>query len=293
MQVGKDSARETSNWARAFKCKQASLPISYLGFPLGGRPGLKNFWFPLVPKIEKRLASWKRKFLSKGGKLVLINSVISSIPTYFLSIFKIPIGVAQSIERIQRSFLWGDGVHKRKLHAVRWEEVCKRKANGGLGIRRILDKNKALLAKWLWRFGKEGQSLWRRVICFKYQIHEKSLYWKWKGVKFNSFFVKWIEGLLKEDTNTAWVINKGLQTLVGCGDRADFWTEILIEGRSLKESFPRCFALAVNKMGVVQDFGKWDEVKWVWKIDTRRAVFDWEQDQWRCFMAVLECIPKK
>ncbi|KAK2640722.1 hypothetical protein Ddye_022485 [Dipteronia dyeriana] len=58
--VGMNREREISVWASAFKCKQASLPISYLEFPLEARPRSKNFWIPLVSKIEKRLSRWKR-----------------------------------------------------------------------------------------------------------------------------------------------------------------------------------------------------------------------------------------
>ena len=114
--------------------------------------------------------------MSNGGRLVLINSVISSIPTYFLSVFKIPVGVAQTIKKLQRNFLWGDGVLKKKLHVVKWSEVCKRKTYDGLGSGRILDKNKAMLAKWMWRFGIEEDSLWRKVICSKYKVQEGVLF---------------------------------------------------------------------------------------------------------------------
>ena len=111
----------------------------------------------------------------------MIKSVISTIPTYFLSVFKMPMGVAKKIEKLQRGFLWGDGVIKRKLHAVSWNEVCKRKSQGGLGIGRIVDKNVAMLVKWMWRFSKEDHSLWRRVICSKYKIDESLLSWDWIG----------------------------------------------------------------------------------------------------------------
>ncbi|KAK3206438.1 hypothetical protein Dsin_020484 [Dipteronia sinensis] len=106
---------------------------------MGARPGRKSFWNPIVNKIEKRLAPWKKRFLSKSGRLVLIKSVLASIPNYFLSIFKIPVGVAQKIEKIQWSFLWGDDKFKRKVHAVNWVEVCKSKDKGGLGIGRVVD----------------------------------------------------------------------------------------------------------------------------------------------------------
>ncbi|KAK3222180.1 hypothetical protein Dsin_009205 [Dipteronia sinensis] len=119
VKVGKSGATNT-NWAKVFKCKEATFPITYLGLPLGARPSSKAFWNPILNRIQKRLAPWKRNFLNKGGRLVLIKAVLASIPSYYMSVFKVPIGVANDIEKIQRSFFWGDGVAKRKLHAVNW-----------------------------------------------------------------------------------------------------------------------------------------------------------------------------
>ncbi|KAK3175424.1 hypothetical protein Dsin_032738 [Dipteronia sinensis] len=130
--------------------------------PIGGEeeePCSKSFWNPVVKRIEDRLAPWKRKLLSKAGRVVLIKSVLA---TFFMSVFKMPVGVAHNIERLQRNFLWGDGIEKRKLHAVDWNSVCKSEKKGGLGIGRMLNKNDGMLAKWVWRFGREDSPYERR-----------------------------------------------------------------------------------------------------------------------------------
>ncbi|KAK2638181.1 hypothetical protein Ddye_025976 [Dipteronia dyeriana] len=113
-------------WAESFRCMKDCLPITYLGLPLGGRPRLRSFWHPLLFRIQSRLAPWKRKFLNKGGRLVLVNSVLSSLPIYFMPVHRLPISVAKDIEKLQRSFFWGDRVEKRKLQAVDWELVFGR-----------------------------------------------------------------------------------------------------------------------------------------------------------------------
>ena len=95
---------------------------------------------------------------------MLLKSTLSSLPTYFLSLFTIPTYVANKIEKLHRDFLWGDS----KYHLVGWDKVCVPIANGGLGIRKIITFNKALLGKWLWWFGKEEDRLWRRVVVSKY-----------------------------------------------------------------------------------------------------------------------------
>ncbi|KAL5555778.1 hypothetical protein UlMin_038014 [Ulmus minor] len=75
-------------------CGKDSWPMNYLGFPLGGNPNSIEFWNPVVEKVGKRLDGWKKAFLSKRGRLTLIQSVLSSIPIYFMSLFKLPKVVA-------------------------------------------------------------------------------------------------------------------------------------------------------------------------------------------------------
>ena len=108
-----------------------------------------------MEKFERKLAGWKKLYLSKGGRLILLKSTLSSLPIYFLSLFTIPTHVANKIEKLQRDFLWGDS----KTHLIEWDKFCAPIANGGLGIRKLTTFNKALLGKWLWRFGKEEDRL--------------------------------------------------------------------------------------------------------------------------------------
>jgi hypothetical protein len=148
-------------------CNIGDLPLSYLGMPLGASFKAVTVWNPILEKLDRRLSGWQKLYLSKGGRLTLLKSTLSSLPTYFMSLFTIPISVVRRIEKLQRNFLWGGMGDEFKYHLVGWDTVCTPKEAGGLGVRSLFWTNKALLGKWLWRFGLEDQHLWRRVIVAK------------------------------------------------------------------------------------------------------------------------------
>ena len=135
--------------------------------PLGAHYKDSSIWNPIIEKMEKRLFGWKQLYLSKGVRLTLLKSTLSPL-IYFLSLFTIPQAMVARIERIQRNFLWGASKDVFKYPLVVWDKVYLPVENGGLGIQRIGLFNKALLGKWLWRFGKERNRLWCLVIAIKY-----------------------------------------------------------------------------------------------------------------------------
>ena len=78
----------------------------------------------MIERIFRRLDGWQKAYLSFGGKITLIHLCLSHIPSYFLSLFKIPVSVAAKVERMQRDFLWsGVGEGKRDILLVRMQCV--------------------------------------------------------------------------------------------------------------------------------------------------------------------------
>jgi hypothetical protein len=115
-------------------CEVGTLPIPYFGHPLGSRFKDKASWNGVVEKSIRTLASWKKMYLSKGGRIALIKSTLSNFPTYLLSILPILVAVAKRIESIQCGFLWGGIGEEFKFHLVNWPKVCLPVREGGLGI---------------------------------------------------------------------------------------------------------------------------------------------------------------
>jgi hypothetical protein len=64
--------------------------MKYLGVPIDKKKINKNLWIPMIEKLEKRLAGWQGRFLSLGGRLTLLNSCLSNVPLYMLSIYPAP-----------------------------------------------------------------------------------------------------------------------------------------------------------------------------------------------------------
>ena len=140
-------------------CKVGLMPTVYLGLPLGAHHKAVSIWDGVEERMKKRLAQWKRHYISKGGCITLIKCTMASLPIYNMSLFRMPKSVVNRLEKLQRDFLWGRGSLERKVHLINWEVVCTQREKGGIGIRKIDSLNKALLGKWLWRFAVEKDNL--------------------------------------------------------------------------------------------------------------------------------------
>ena len=145
-------------------CKPATMPTSYLGFPLSTTPLKASDWSFLTEKIDKKLSAWKDKLLSLGGRLALVNLVLSALPTYWMSTYLLPTSVINTIDKWRRKFLWrGDKQCKRGHCLASWDTICKLKRYGGLGILNLSLHNKCLLKRW-WRYANEPLETWRMLI---------------------------------------------------------------------------------------------------------------------------------
>ena len=162
------SLGDVNQLAGLLGCGTSTLPLKYLGLPLWASFKLKTMWVELEELMTRRLAPWKRSYLSKGGKVTLIKSTLSNLPTYMLSLFPIPAYMAKRIKKIQRDFLWGGLDDEVKMHLVERDKVYSPIDEGGVGIWNVGRFNQALLGKWLWRFAHEEGAWWRSVLVAKY-----------------------------------------------------------------------------------------------------------------------------
>ncbi|KAG2682775.1 hypothetical protein I3843_10G000300 [Carya illinoinensis] len=251
--------------------------MRYLGLHLGASFKSVNIWDRVIEKIERRLASCKMIYLTKGGRLTLIKSTFSNLPIYFLSLFLLPARVEKRIESLFRNFLWVGKGDEKKIHLVGWKKVCQPIDCGGLGIKNLSLFNRALLGKWLWRYHLESNAFWKNVIA----------------IKFGSMWGGWCS----KDTSRAYgvslwkFIRKGwgffsdhIRLKVRDGKRTLLWHDLWCGVSPLKQDFPSRFRIARDQNAAVGKSFCGIDNNIQWNVIFIRDVNDWEVDDVKAFL---------
>nr|KYP62048.1 hypothetical protein KK1_016568 [Cajanus cajan] len=77
-----------------------ALPFLYLGIPIGANLRKTEMWKPVILEFSKKLAIWKSSFLSMAAQVCLINLILSSLPLYYMSFYKMPNQVVVKLKSI-------------------------------------------------------------------------------------------------------------------------------------------------------------------------------------------------
>ncbi|KAK1289247.1 hypothetical protein QJS10_CPB18g00705 [Acorus calamus] len=88
-----------------FSCPVKYFPMRYLGLPLSLRSLSLREWAPLVQWFERRLDDWAGRLMSTGGSLVLLQAVLTNLPIFMLSLFKIPMANLHRLDMLRWRFL--------------------------------------------------------------------------------------------------------------------------------------------------------------------------------------------
>lgn len=136
--------------------------------------------------------------------------------SYIMSTYLLPKSICHKMDPLFRRFWWGFKDDARGLCLKAWDTICTRKSNGGLGLRRMWDQNKAQIAKLGWAVVSSEDRLWVRLLRFKYLGHvplrnhlpSSKASWVWQGI-----------------TQCKDLVLKGACLMIGNGVGIDIWED--------------------------------------------------------------------
>jgi hypothetical protein len=164
-----------------------------------------------------RLKGWKGKLMSKKGRLTLINSVITSIATYFLTIFPAKKWMIKSFNKLRQNFLWTpDEEASGGKCLVSWQRICAPTMYGGLGVKDIQAFSRALRLRWEW---------------FRWTERDRP----------------WVGSEMPCDQSDKDLFASCTSVSIGNGEIARFWSDRWLNGQAPRVLAPLCYNLAVRK----------------------------------------------
>lgn len=146
----------------------------------------------------------------------MIQSVLSAIPSYSMSLFLYPKQLYVSVNGLFLQFWRGGDAHQRKLHWVSWQRSCSSKSRGGLGFRDFKKFNLAYLAKQGWRLFHNQDSLWTRL--WKGIYFPRSSFWQATPKRGSSWICQ--NMLVGQD-----VLCQGAQLNISDGTNTQLWID--------------------------------------------------------------------
>ena len=128
------------------------------------------------------------------ARLVLTNSVLTAIVTYFLTSLTLSSWAIKKIDKIRRNFFWtAEEEASGGKCMVNWRRICSPKEFGGLGIKNLECFGRALRLRWLWFKWDDNDRPWKGSAtpcagpdfalfeaCTKISVGDgaKTLFWK-------------------------------------------------------------------------------------------------------------------
>ncbi|GKA91038.1 hypothetical protein Tco_0812908 [Tanacetum coccineum] len=240
-------------------------------------------WNTIVQRFSSKLSQWNARLLSVGGRLSLIKSVLGNLPTYYMSIYMMPVSIQKELESMRNKFFISGDEEEKKITWVKWKKCLASKKLGGLGVGSIFALNIGLLFKWIWRFLCHPNDLWDRLIKILFGsnrgINDESAYYSsyssWSAI------LSSVKRIKKKCMDLISFCNRKL----GNGTSTRFWDDIWCGESTLKSKFPRVYMLDNDRDCIVANwmhFVDWSSGSvalldkpnsWSWSLDISAGFF--------------------
>lgn len=142
--------------------------MALLRVPISGRRLKRADYFGLEGAIQEQLQGWQARALSMMDKVILVRSVLSSIPVYFLSHTWVPKSYPLKLEQLFHQFIWGSHQECQGMHLLTQEVLYQPVKDGGLGIQSLVVQREALTTRHVMRFLLYSDSIQSSLMRAKY-----------------------------------------------------------------------------------------------------------------------------
>jgi hypothetical protein len=215
-------ATELAAMQNLLPCALTDFPCKYLGLPLSLKQLTKEQIQPIIDRIADQLPGWKADLMTKVGRKVQVQFVLTGMLIYLVMAFDLPPWAIRAVDKIRRGFLWRGSRDAKGGHClVSWGKVCLPKELGGLGISDLKSLGWALRMRWVWLQKTEPHRPWANLPI---QVPEQV----------RAFFAVAVYSEVRDGTKTL------------------FWTDRWLHGQCIADLAPRLFAV-IPKRRTVQD----------------------------------------
>lgn len=113
------------------------FPTKYLGVPLFMGRSNNLMWEEIINKHQAKTSLWKNKWLSQVGRIQMIKYVLSMVPIYSMSYFRLSVQAIGALDGLLKKHLWEGSKEARRIPLIYWDTAYLLKEEGGAGLRKI------------------------------------------------------------------------------------------------------------------------------------------------------------
>jgi hypothetical protein len=132
----------------------------FLGAPLGVLPNLDEYWKSKLKVSVETIGKWRKFGLSIFQKAKIANTYVASKWQYLFNYEKVPVTVLHDLDKAIKEFVFGKMMNHRPLDVQAKAKV----EAGGVGLINLDLQNRATLAHWAVRMGRDRGEVWRRLV---------------------------------------------------------------------------------------------------------------------------------
>ena len=131
----------------------------------------KDKYKHIVEQVRRKLSGWKTSSLSIAGRLTLVKAITNSMAIYPMQHDRIPNGIIQEIERLQRNFVWGEDQGEK-----RWQPYKPLGSSSSGKVRKRVG--------FMWATGNEAKWFWLDIYLHKLECAFDLNLWGLIGILF-------------------------------------------------------------------------------------------------------------